>query len=103
MTEDIMPEAALKALVPEAVTPAVVYLCSDGAPSKTILTAGAGGYAAAKIFETEGIWLPVEKRSAESIAENIDQILDETGMQEYANGGGQGGKFFRRMQEEMKG
>ncbi|MEL6876321.1 MAG: SDR family NAD(P)-dependent oxidoreductase [Pseudomonadota bacterium] len=103
MTEDIMPEEALKALVPEAVTPAVVYLCSDGAPSKTILTAGAGGYAAAKILETEGIWLPEAERSAEAIAGNIDQILDETGMQEYANGGGQGGKFFRRMQEVMKG
>ncbi len=103
MTEDIMPEEALKALVPEAVTPAVVYLCSDGAPSKTILTAGAGGYAAAKILETEGIWLPEAERNAEAIAGNIDQILDETGMQEYANGGGQGGKFFRRMQEVMKG
>ncbi|SIN59901.1 NAD(P)-dependent dehydrogenase, short-chain alcohol dehydrogenase family [Parasphingorhabdus marina DSM 22363] len=103
MTEDIMPEEALKALVPEAVTPAVVYLCSDGAPSKTILTAGAGGYAAAKILETEGIWLPEAERNAEAIAANIDQILDETGMQEYANGGGQGGKFFRRMQEVMKG
>jgi NAD(P)-dependent dehydrogenase (short-subunit alcohol dehydrogenase family) len=103
MTEDIMPEEALKLLVPEAVTPAVVYLCSDGAPSKTILTAGAGGFAAAKILETEGIWLPEANRNAEAIAENIDKILDETGMQEYANGGGQGGKFFRRMQEVMKG
>lgn len=103
MTEDLMPEEALKMLVPEAVTPAVVYLCSDGAPSKTILTAGAGGYAAAKILETEGIWLPEAERSAEAVADNIDQILDETGMQEYANGGGQGGKFFRRMQEVAKG
>lgn len=103
MTEDIMPEEALKMLVPEAVTPAVVYLCSDGAPSKTILTAGAGGFAAAKILETEGIWLPEADRNAESIAANIDQILNETDMQEYANGSGQGGKFFRRMQEVMKG
>lgn len=103
MTEDLMPEEALKMLVPEAVTPAVVYLCSDGAPSKTVLTAGAGGYAAAKILETEGIWLPEADRSAESVAEHFEQILDETGMQEYANGGGQGAKFFRRMQEVMKG
>lgn len=103
MTEDLMPEEALKMLVPEAVTPAVVYLCSDGAPSKTVLTAGAGGYAAAKILETEGIWLPEADRSAESVAQHFEQILDETGMQEYANGGGQGAKFFRRMQEVMKG
>jgi len=103
MTEDIMPEEALKLLVPEAVTPAVVYLCSDGAPSKTILTAGAGGFAAAKIQETEGVWLPEDQRNAEGVAANIDQILDDTGIQEYANGGGQGAKFFRRMQEVMKG
>jgi len=103
MTEDIMPEEALKMLVPEAVTPAVVYLCSDGAPSKTILTAGAGGYAAAKIFETEGIYLPLEDRSAESVAARIEEVLDSNGHQEYANGGGQGGKFFRRMQEVTGG
>lgn len=103
MTEDLMPEEALKLLVPEAVTPAVVYLCSDGAPSKTILTAGAGGYAAAKIIETEGVWLSEADRSAESIAANFDQIVDPAGAQEYANGGGQGAKFFRRMQETMKG
>ena len=47
--------------------------------------------------------MPEDKRSAEGVAENIDKILDETGMQQYANGGGQGGKFFRRMQEVMKG
>lgn len=103
MTEDIMPEAALAMLVPEAVTPAVVYLCSDGAPSKTILTAGAGGYAAAKIVETEGVWLPEADRSAEAIAANFAQIVDATGAQEYENGGGQGAKFFRRMQETIKG
>ena len=103
MTEDLMPEEALKLLVPEAVTPAVVFLCSDGAPSKTILTAGAGGYAAAKIVETEGIWLSEEDRSAEAIADNLDTILDAGGAQEYPNGGGQGAKFFRRMQEVTKG
>ncbi len=103
MTEDIMPEEALKMLVPEAVTPAVVYLCSDGAPSKTILTAGAGGYAAAKIVETEGIWVPEAERSAETIAARFDEIIASDGQQEYANGGGQGAKFFRRMQEVMAG
>lgn len=102
MTEDIMPEQAFKLLVPEAVTPAVVYLCSDGAPSKTILTAGAGGYACAKIVETEGIWLAEKDRSAETIAERFAEITDKTGAQEYDNGGGQGAKFMRRMQEETK-
>jgi NAD(P)-dependent dehydrogenase (short-subunit alcohol dehydrogenase family) len=101
MTEDIMPEAMLKLLVPEAVTPAVVYLCNDNAPSKVILAAGAGGYAAAKIFETEGIFLPENDRSAEALAARIDEVMDSTGQQEYQNGGGQGAKFMRRMKETL--
>jgi len=45
MTEGLIPEKAFELLTPETVTPAVLYLVSEDAPSKTILCAGAGAYA----------------------------------------------------------
>jgi NAD(P)-dependent dehydrogenase (short-subunit alcohol dehydrogenase family) len=103
MTEDIMSEQALDALKPELVTPAVVYLCSEAAPSKVVLAAGAGGVACAKIFETDGIFMVEGTRSAETVAARIEEIMDSTKQSEYANGGGQGAKFFRVMQETLAG
>jgi NAD(P)-dependent dehydrogenase (short-subunit alcohol dehydrogenase family) len=42
MTEDLMTEAVLAALKPEAVVPAMLVLVSTDAPTRTILCAGAG-------------------------------------------------------------
>lgn len=42
MTEGLMPPEVLAKLAPEYVTPGVVYLCSEEAPTGAILTAGAG-------------------------------------------------------------
>jgi NAD(P)-dependent dehydrogenase (short-subunit alcohol dehydrogenase family) len=68
MTEGLIPEAAFALLSPETVTPAVLYLVSEDAPNRTILCAGAGAYAVAKIVETDGVWLPVAEQSPEGIA-----------------------------------
>ncbi|CAN0251772.1 unnamed protein product, partial [Phaeothamnion confervicola] len=42
MTESIMPPQALEALKPELVTPAVLFMLSEDAPTGAIITAGAG-------------------------------------------------------------
>ena len=42
MTENLMPPDMLEMLKPEYVTPGVVYLASEDAPTGMILTAGAG-------------------------------------------------------------
>ena len=55
MTEDIIPEAMLAQIAPEAVTPAVLYLASKDGPSRTIMLAGAGCYAVAKLLESDGL------------------------------------------------
>src|SRR3989344_554235 len=57
MTENMMPPQVLERLKPEYVTPGVVYLCSEEAPTGAILTAGAGAFALARIYETEGVYL----------------------------------------------
>ena len=68
MTEGLIPEKAFDLLTPETVTPAVLYLVGEDAPNKTILCAGAGAYAVAKIVETDGVWLSPEEQTPEGIA-----------------------------------
>lgn len=50
MTEELLPAQALQLMKPEAITPAVEYLLSENAPTKTIMGAGAGSFAVIKIF-----------------------------------------------------
>jgi NAD(P)-dependent dehydrogenase (short-subunit alcohol dehydrogenase family) len=99
MTENLMPPEVLARLAPEYVTPGVVYLCSEEAPTGAILTAGAGGFALSRIYETEGVWLdPAKGLSAETVRDNWEKITDPAGQQAYFSGGEQSNKFFRLMQ-----
>ena len=98
MTENLMPAEVLEKLKPEYVTPAVVYLVSEEAPTGVILTAGAGAFAQARIYETEGVYLGEGGLSVEEVRDNFARITDPSGQQAYVNGGEQSGKFFRKMQ-----
>ena len=103
MTEDILPDEAKALLNPEEVTPGVVFLVSKDAPSGMILAAGAGGFAAGKIYETQGIWLAPDERTPETIAARIDDILDPDGQQEYKSGSEQSMKFVTEAMQGMTG
>ena len=78
MTENLMPEEALKALGPELITPAVVYLCTDDAPNGVVIQAQGGKYSIACIVENEGVDLGVDA-TVEDIGENYARISDLTG------------------------
>jgi NAD(P)-dependent dehydrogenase (short-subunit alcohol dehydrogenase family) len=103
MTEDILPDEAKALLNPEEVTPGVVFLVSKDAPSGIVLAAGAGGFAAARIYETKGIWLDPDNRTPEVIASRIDDILDPDGQQEYKSGSEQSMKFVTEAMQGMAG
>ncbi len=79
MTEGLIPEAAFDMLTPETVTPAVLYLVSDQAPTKTIVAAGAGCYSVVKIHETQGAYLAADEQTPEGIAANWDAISSTDG------------------------
>ena len=79
MTEGLIPEEAFALLTPETVTPAVLYMVSEDAPTKTIICAGAGAYSVAKIIETDGVWLPPAEQTPEGIAANWDAISSPVG------------------------
>ena len=98
MTENLMPAPVLEKLKPEYVTPGVVYLASEEAPTGAILTAGAGAFALSRIYETEGVYLGEDGLSVEEVRDNWAKISDPAGQQAYATGGEQSAKFFRKMQ-----
>jgi NAD(P)-dependent dehydrogenase (short-subunit alcohol dehydrogenase family) len=97
MTEGLMPPEVLARIAPEYVTPGVVYLCSEEAPSGVVLTAGGGAFAVARIFETEGAFLGTDHLTVEAVRDAWGRIADETGQKAYVAGGEQGQKFFRKM------
>lgn len=76
MTEALLPEGAADRLAPEKVTPAALFLVSEDAPSKAILTAGAGIYAVARIEETPGLALDP---SPEAIAAHWADLTAQPG------------------------
>lgn len=57
MMEGILPQAQLDALDPALVSPAVLALVADEAPTRAILCAGAGSYELAQVTLTQGLHL----------------------------------------------
>ena len=93
MTEDLMPPEAEALLTPESVTPAVVFMSSDQAPSGQIICAGAGVFAAAQVVETPGKLLGLDA-AAEDVAANWEEISDLTDAKPLGMGFEQSAKFF---------
>ena len=98
MTENLMPPNVLEMLKPEYVTPGVVYLASEDAPTGVILAAAAGVFAAAEIEETDGVNLG-HKASADDVAANWAKIADFSTAKHYSQGSEQSAKFFARLQD----
>jgi len=96
MTENILPPQLADRLKPEYVTPGVVYLVSEEAPTGAILTAGAGTFALAHMCETEGVYLGEGGLSVEEVRDNWAKITDPAGQRAYQNGGEQTQKFIAK-------
>jgi NAD(P)-dependent dehydrogenase (short-subunit alcohol dehydrogenase family) len=94
MTEDLMPQEVLDVMTPESVSAGLIYLVSEDGPRRTILAAGAGGFACARITETKGIYLKPEAQTPENVAANWDAITATEGAEEYTMGGQQSMKFL---------
>ncbi|HEY1503089.1 MAG TPA: SDR family NAD(P)-dependent oxidoreductase [Stellaceae bacterium] len=79
MTEALLPEEDRALLDPASVTPGLLYLVSDKAPTGVMLCAGAGCFARAEVVETAGIYLPPGERSPETVAARFDEISASDG------------------------
>jgi NAD(P)-dependent dehydrogenase (short-subunit alcohol dehydrogenase family) len=99
MTENLMPPEMLAALKPEYVTPAVVFLASDDAPTGVIISAGAGVFSSAQIVESTGMNLG-HGADADTVAANWAKISDFTGAKHFTMGGEHGAHIFERMKDK---
>jgi NAD(P)-dependent dehydrogenase (short-subunit alcohol dehydrogenase family) len=89
MTEGLIPPDVLALMKPESITPAVLYMVSEDAPTRTIMGAGAGSFAVIKIVETEGLNLPQDQWTPDAIAANFAKIGDMSTARDL------GGAFFQ--------
>ena len=90
MTEGLMPPEVLAVLTPESVTPGLVYLVSEAAPTRTVLCAGAGSFECAHVTLTQGVHLGTGEDTAERVAEHFAAISDRTGETVPLSGSEQG-------------
>ena len=90
MTEGLMPPEVLARLAPEAVTPGVIYLVSQDAPTRAILCAGAGAFERAHITMTQGVHIGTGPDAAEQVAARFDEISDRSGETVPDSGSAQG-------------
>ena len=101
MTENLMPEAVLKLLQPETVTPGLLALVAEDAPTRAILCAGAGAFERAHITLTPGIFVGLPDDAAEQVALNFDALSDRDDEAVPESGSAQGtseiGKAMRAL------
>ena len=78
MTEELMPAEMLVLLKPEFVSPALLALVAEDAPSRTILCAGAGGVEQASVTLTRGISIKGmdDLEAAQAILDQLPEIGD---------------------------
>lgn len=78
MTQGILPEHNLRLLAPERVSPGLLALVSDEAPSRAILCAGAGHFACANITLTEGVQIGDRPDTAEEVIRHWSEVSDRS-------------------------
>ena len=90
MTEHLMPEAVLKLLQAEAVTPGLLALVAEDAPNRAILCAGAGAFERAHITLTQGVFVGLPADAAEQVAQHFEALSQRSGETVPESGNAQG-------------
>jgi NAD(P)-dependent dehydrogenase (short-subunit alcohol dehydrogenase family) len=89
MTESLYSEDDLKGLSTDLVSPGVVALASENAPTRAILLAGAGAFEQAHITMTQGIHLGAAPDAADRIEAQWSRIRDRAAEQVPESGAAQ--------------
>lgn len=79
MTGDILSPAALALLDPALVSPAIAFLMSDGAPTRSTICAGAGHFAVADITLSQGAHLGAGANVADAIGAQWGEVSKREG------------------------
>lgn len=95
MTEELFTPEVGELLRPETITPGVLYLVSEDAPSRVILGAGGGSFAQTRVYETKGITLAGDDITPENVAAQWDQVTDPEGQEILTQAFEQTGKYAK--------
>lgn len=79
MTEGVLSKEALTQLDPNLVSPGIIALVAEDAPTRAILCAGAGHFARANVTLTDGYFVGRTDSAAEQVVDHWDRISDRTG------------------------
>ncbi|MEX0407540.1 SDR family NAD(P)-dependent oxidoreductase [Aquibium sp. LZ166] len=79
MTDGLLTPDALERLSPEFVSPALLALVGDDAPTRAIVCAGAGHFARSNVTLTQGMHVGTGNGTAERVVANWGRISDRTG------------------------
>jgi NAD(P)-dependent dehydrogenase (short-subunit alcohol dehydrogenase family) len=90
MTENLMPAAVLELLDPSAVTPGLLALVGEDAPTRAILCAGAGAFERAHVTLTNGVFIGHPDDAAEQVTDRLEAISDRRDESVPESGNAQG-------------
>jgi NAD(P)-dependent dehydrogenase (short-subunit alcohol dehydrogenase family) len=79
MTHGVLSEQSLKALDPALVSPALLLLVNDDAPTRAIVCAGAGHFARAHVTLSRGSQIGAGEDAGERLIAGWDDISDRSG------------------------
>jgi len=79
MTHGVLSDTSLDLLDPALVSPALLALVSDDAPTRAILCAGAGHFARASITLSQGRHVGAGQDAGEQVVRHWDEISDRAG------------------------
>ena len=79
MTQGVLSDESLQRLAPSLVSPGLLALVGEDAPSRAILCAGGGNFAAAHVTLTEGYHAGAGPGAGERVAANWSQVVDRRG------------------------
>ncbi|MCA1335712.1 SDR family NAD(P)-dependent oxidoreductase [Pseudooceanicola marinus] len=81
MTEGLLPQQVLDLLRPETITPGLLTLLHEDAPSRMILGAGGGCFTETRIYETPGAAFADDELDPDTIAARMEEIRAEEGQE----------------------
>jgi len=79
MTDGILSEKHMSLLDPALVSPGLLALVGDDAPTRAILCAGAGHFARASVTLSQGLYVGAGEDAGERVIRNWSAISDRTG------------------------
>ena len=79
MSKGVLTEESLRVLDPARVSPGLLALVSENAPTRAILCAGGGNFAAANVTLTPGYYAGVEEDAGEDVIAHWRDVTNRTG------------------------